>query len=277
MAVISVEPIASRASSIDSSFVRTYTLVYRVVTSDRLDGPYVARTAVPWGVGDQYNFGAEYDTGAYCTDVSASEDSGGEGISWLVTVSFGRLPPTDENPLLQPYKYSYNGQPVDEPYNIDVTGKAVCNTVGDPFQNQLVRQISRPILSVTRNEATFNPLIPLLSNTVNADVFFGNAPGTALCMPPQVSTEYHQTYGYYYVTSYEFAINPDGWDDYVWNLGTRSRNPRGVLKPIVLNGTPVTDPVPLTWSGDVLPQNAAPITLRFQPYNKMPFSILGLN
>lgn len=276
MSVTSCQAIASRSSSIDRNFTRTYTLTYRVITNDPLDAGYIARTAVPWSIGDTYAFATEFDTGAYCLDISANEDSD-DGKQWLVTVQFGPISnDIEEDPFAQAWEYSLDGQSVEVPFDVDVDGKAVCNSIGDPFQTATMRQMNQPILTVTRNEASFQPAYHLYANTVNSDVFYGGAPGTVLCQPVKQHREKSATYGYYWPTTFSMVYNPDGWNVKLINQGFRSRNPRGVLKQILVQGTPITEPCLLTPSGDVMPRGVPPVILEFKPYHKMPFSVLGL-
>lgn len=275
MSVVSVEPIASRSSSIDQEFARTYTITYRVITDNRLDGPLVARAAVPYVIGQSYVFGTEFDTGAFCLDIS-SEQEGDDGKFWLVKCQFGRAPALEENPLLQPWEITLSGQAVEVPFDIDADGRPVCNSIGDPFSTALMKQTNQPVLSITRNEASFNPALVLFANTVNSDAFYGGAPGTVLFQPANSQRQYSSTYGYFWTTQYSFAYNPDGWDKQLINQGFRARNPRGVLKNILVQGVPITEPALLTWGGDILPQGAPPVILTFKPYPRMPFAALGL-
>ena len=277
MSVISVRAIGSRSSRINQEFAREHVLKYRVVTSDPVnDGGITARTAVPWGIGDTYSFGTEYDTGSFCVDVVADEEDVGDGRQWLVTVQFNRAPQLEENPLLQPWDISLDGQAIQLPFDVDSDGRPVCNTVGDPFSTATMKQANQPILSITRNEAAFNPSYHLFANTINADVFFSGAPETVFCQPIHQHREISSTYGAYWPTTYTFVFDPNGWDIRLINQGFRARGPRGVMKNILVQGIPITEPALLTASGDILPQGAPPVILTFKPYPKMPFGALGL-
>jgi hypothetical protein len=275
MAVVSVEPIASRSSGINSQFARTYLITYRVITDDKFNAGYVARTAVPFVIGQDYVFGGEFDTGAFCLDINADED-GDDGKQWLVKCQFGPRPQLEENPFLQPWEISLDGQNIEVPYQIDVTGRPVVNTVGDPFSTATMKQMNQPVLSITRNEASFNPALTLFANTINSDVFYGGAPGTVFANMPKQNRQFSATYGFFFQTSYSFVYSPDGWDQTLINQGFRARNPRGVLKNILVQGVPITEPALLDPAGNVLPRGVPPITLTFKPYNRMPFAALGL-
>jgi hypothetical protein len=276
MSVVSVEPIASRASTINAEFARTYLITYRVVTDDPFEAGYVARTAVPYVIGSPYVFGSEFDTGAFCVDINADEEDVGDGQQWLVKCQFGPRPQLEENPFLQPWELDLDGQNIEVPYQIDSDGRPVINTVGDVFSTALMKQMNQPILTITRNEAIFNPQLSLFANTINGDVFYGSPPGTVFCNTPKQKRLWSATWGYYFPTTYRFIGDPNGWDHSVINQGFRARNVRGVLKNIIVQGVPITEPALLDYSGNVLPQNVPPVVLTFKPYPRMPFAALGL-
>lgn len=226
-------------------------------------------------IGDTYSFGSESDAGAYCVDIQANEEAD-DGKQWLVTVQFGKSNDIEENPLSLPWEYSLDGQAIEQPFDVDVEGRPIVNTVGDPFSSQTVRQVNQPILTITRNEAAFNNAYHLFSNTINSEVFFGGDVGTVLCQPIKQHREKHATYGYYWPTTYTFVYQPDGWDTKLINQGFRARGERGVLQNIIVQGVPITEPALLTAGGQILPRGVPPVVLTFRPYRMMPFSVLGL-
>lgn len=275
MSVVSVNLIASCESSIGDKNQSYYTLVYRVITNSRTDGALLARTATPWSRGMHYQTATEFDTGSFCTEIRTNQEAD-DGKQWLTTVQFGPSPNIEESPLNQPWEISLDGQNIEVPYNIDSDGRPVLNTVGDPFATQTMKQMNQPILTITRNEASFNAALTFFANTVNADVFYGGAPGTVFCNTPKQKRDFSSNFGFFYPTTYSFVYDPNGWDQTLLNQGMRSRNARGVYKNVTVQGLPITEPILLGPTGDILPQGVPPISLTYRPYPRMPFAVLGL-
>src|SRR5262249_46326548 len=126
---------------------------------------------------DTYTTSAEFDLGALCNSVTCEQNDDAPR-RWVVTCEYG--PPTveqgqqQENPLLRPavltWGFTQNSRAVWK----DVNGTPIQNSAGDAFDPPPEIDDSRPVLTVTRNEAGFNPAIAIqYQDAVNSDQFLG--------------------------------------------------------------------------------------------------------
>lgn len=269
----------TRTAETNEKFQRSYTRTFRVVTDDPHIGPAVVRESVGIAIGETYSTGSEYDDGAYCLNKSASCTSE-DGKQWVVTVSYGPPPdpenPNNESPTLQPPEMSWSFDPRQRPIEVDIEGRTICNTVGDPFATAVLRDDSRPVLSVVRNEAFFNaPMAWMLRDTVNSDAFLGAPAGTVKVSNISSQRQFSSEFGFYWKTSYEFTYDADGFDTKLVNAGLRALDDEGNLKNILVQGTPISEPVLLSEQGEQLDPNAPPHILKFKVYNETSFGVFN--
>lgn len=277
MSVVSVTELYTRSAETNEKFQRSYTRTFQVITSNPRTGPAVVREAVDIAVGDAYVTDTEYDDYAYCLNKSASCTSE-DGKQWTVTLSYGPAPDPNtndsENPLEQPYEISWSFAQFERPAEQTINGEPIVNVVGDPFSTAIMRDDSRPVLSITRNEAFFPAgLAYLLRDCVNSDTFMGAGQGQAKVSNISSVRQYSPTFGFYWKTSYEFTFDAGGYDKQILNQGLREKDQStGQIKNILSQGVPITEPVLLDQMGRELPAGAPPHFRRFKVYFEVPFS-----
>lgn len=281
MAVVDIKETYTRTAETNERFQRSYTRTFRVLTDDPHTGPAIVREAVGIAVGDTYSTGTEYDDFAYCLNKSASCTSE-DGKQWVVTVSYG--PPPDssdpnnvENPLLQPYEISWGFAQFERPVEYTIYGEPICNTLNDPFSTAIMRDDSRPVLSITRNEAFFPAgLAYLLRDCVNSDSFMGAGRGQAKVSNISSQRQFNTNFGFYWKTSYEFTFDAGGYDKFILNAGLREFDPQTrQIKNILSQGVPITEPALLDQFGRQLQPGTPPYIRRFKVYFEVPFSIFN--
>ena len=153
--------------------------------SSTYDGPNLACAAVGIGIGDAYEPNGnqfEFDTFAYCNSITASQIEG-DGVGWIVVVEYGPYSSLwagggpKQNPLLQPIDVSWSQRSQEIVVDIDINGNAIMNTAGDRFDPPLMEDDPRFVLTVIRNEQSFNQSIQVqYRNAINADPFAGYDP-----------------------------------------------------------------------------------------------------
>lgn len=280
MAVTSVHQKWNRSSDLNEKGERTYTLTYDVETDDPETGAGAVREAVGWFRGEPYSTSTEFDPGAFCVGINSScKDD--DGLGWTVTVNFGPPPqgqdsPT-ENPLNQPAQVSWSFSGFTRPVDQTIDGEAIVNTAGDPFANAIERDDSRPLLSISRNEASFNASLAYsYRDTVNSDSFMGAGPGQVKVSNISGDRQYDPNFGFYWTVSYEFEFNSEGFETKIVAAGLRQKGDNGKPENILVQGQPINDPMLLDKKGKQLKPGAPPHVQEFKIYNETSFSAFNL-
>lgn len=239
----------------------------------------------------------ETDYYALCTRLAASRLSEKSAFHWLVEADYSTQQGDEDkdrevdNPLAEPaevsvsfetYREPVTGVP-DDQYADDDNGfagkmvKGILNSAGEPFDPPAERDVARPILTITRNEAFFNTqLVIAYTNAVNSDMFFGSKPRTAR-MAIDGHRQFKSGLKFWRVT-YTITFKPETWDlqlldhgSYYFDDDAKKQffhDEDGNRITGLLNGNPAL--------GDKLPANADPKFLRFKVYAELPFAILQL-
>lgn len=259
----------------------TYTRVFRIITDDPDDGPQTVRgylaseEGIVYGV--TYAAGNDVDLSSRVKTITPSPASD-DGRHWDVTVQYGIFDTdsTSSSPLDEAWQYDWSFSQYEEPVEVSVNGFYVLNSAGDPFSEPITRERARPILSVSRNELSFNSILSIYYvGAINLDSFQGGGPGTVRCINIGASRQYQDGFGYYWSAKYEFEFRSEGWDKIVLDAGYRELS-GGKKKQIMVNGRPVNDPALLNGGGGAAPAGAEPSYKRFQVYPALPFSVFGI-
>lgn len=257
----------------------TYTRVWYVETNSKLDGPATACAAIGLSYGDVYNNGTEHDHYSFCKSIQATP-YGDDGHSWHVTAQYGTLSEQQQqdNPLNEPTQYTRSFVNTQEKVWVDVYGNPIRNTAGDVFGNQLERDVSCSVLTISRNLwYDAGSIFMYYVNSVNATPFQGMPPRTWRCMNASVSSAYNKNIGTYYRTTVEFLFNPYRHGVWIESRGLRAIDPRtGLLAAIELSpGIYAQDPLPLDWNGQVIiPRSGTPLAWQyFEVYPPLPYTI----
>ena len=140
-----------------------------------------------------------------------------------------------------------------------------------------MRDDSRPVLTIVRNEASFNAgLAWLYRDCVNSDAFFDAGPGMVKVSNISATRKWNPLFGWYWPVSYEFTFDANGYAKYLLNQGFRELDSdTGKLKLVTVNGVPVSEPVLLSKKGQVMPPNSPPYGLKFDIYYEASFGVFN--
>jgi hypothetical protein len=289
MGIVSVEEmLKARSGGIDPQWKRTYRRAWRVIT----DGPHAigalgARLAIPVFFGQNYQLSdtsgaqVEYDQFSFATKIDAQIDPDcNDDSSWVVTVDYAPYDPTQfpENPLNHPIKISWGENRFDQVCFVDRNGNPITNSAGDYFDPPLTIDDSRPTLRIVRNEPSYDPgYATKWKDCLNTGPFFGFNPGYVKMSTPLGDLDYSPVCGYYYIVTYQFEINPNGWKKNILDQGLRQIVSGKQQKIVDDKGEDVTSPALLNGKGAKLATGGNPVTLTFNVYQEADFSSLGLD
>jgi hypothetical protein len=271
MAVVKVsETPGKRSGNTNNRYEGTYKRVFSVVLSSSRYGPIAAAAAVTsaydLAIGTAYSIGVapdptatppvvgdawhEADPGSRVVSITADEDGQADGCGWTVTVDYGPGEASD-NPLDEPPQLDWQFTAYERPVDQDTSGNPIVNTAGDPFDPPPMRDDSRPVLVITRNELTFNPATSWeYRDTLNNAAFYGAPTGTVK-LKSRVGTQVQSRLvagGSYWRVTYTFEFNADGWAKTILNAGYRQLA-SGALTQVFINNQPATSPVLLNAAG----------------------------
>jgi hypothetical protein len=283
---------------------RSYTQQLRIITDDPTMGPRAVAKALSFKVGAQYSHpittsATEWDYGNYLQGFDLKEE-GDDGKQWLCTLDFGPFNWAEQggatteaagegqtDPFKVPIKVSFGTAKYEREITLDMRGKPIVNSVGEPFDPPMKRDDSRGVLTLVRNEPTFNSAyVATFKDTCNQDIFLTiYKANTVKCSDVTAERDYQADWGYFWVVTYIFEIREsitlddgtvitDGWNEYVLNKGLHEYDPDGgpgSLKPIIIGSSPVTSPVPIGVNGDYKPTNE-PYYRAFQIYPLQDFN-----
>ena len=274
MAIVLVQQNFEQSASIDQDYKRDYSLSYDVYTNSRSDGPKYVRDNFGISLYSGYNLGgSEIDNGSRVKGIKAncegpinSNPSTGaniNGLRYKVTVDYGVWNPFATSSSGSPVDYtphaSIEGVTYEELVKKDVDGTPVLNAAGDPFDPPVMRDQTRCVIHVSRNETSTNIATMLgYANRVNSSAFFGFPARSLKFNPPRFTKDYDQFLGQtYWQCEYEFVYDPDTWDKKVLNcgykqLGTDSGG-HSQQQQIVTLGGATTGPFMLDVNGAYLP------------------------
>lgn len=283
-------------SSIDEHYFRSSSETYQVEASIDMDANQVR---VGFGV---TIYGTHpTDAGQVCKGVSAKlahphqaiffndlnladAHNGSACFVWHVTVSFGPWDPlagtATGSPSDQPPSVRFEGVTYQEVADLDVDGNPVVNTAGDAFDPPVMRDRTRPVIKIVRNETSFDDsTILAYSDKVNSDTFYNYPPKTLKCSAPRGEPLYSQFSGQnYYRVEYELHYNADTWAARVLNQGYRQLVTSGgatTQEPILAGGTPISSPAMLDEDGAYIPPPVDAsdiILLEYDIYEELDFT-----
>lgn len=216
---------------------------------------------------------------------------GGTGL-FEVTATFARSSPTDP-PAVDvngPAKWWVERSLVTQPADHDAEGRPIVNSADEPIDPPLTRQsMSKTLVAVWHRSndswfAMYNSLAPF-EGRLNSAVFAGAPRGCLFCESLQIE---EVSGGLFRITG-RFAYRPprelfghtyEGWSDTVLNLGRRTKGQvvggKREYPPILMNGVPVADPVPLDANGQRLPDGEDPVVLEFRHHLYADFNDLEI-
>lgn len=271
----------------DQTGQHTYTRTWVVLTDDPRVGAKAVLEATPVLTGQTYDTGSESDPRASCISIGATPTEE-DGRQWEVVAEYGPYDSAEfpENPLARDPEISWEYQRSQEAAdreagdpNADPPPKPIKNSAGDSFDPPLLRDVRRPILKLTRNEANFDPLLAFTyHDKVNSSPFFGADPGYVKVEGITPQRVHNPAIGWYWTVQYEFAFDMRTHDPQVLNQGFKRLDEDG--KQVLCtdnNGEVVTTPVWLDENGAQILPDGEPVYLQFQIYERVDFGVFNFD
>lgn len=288
MSIVSVNEKAGRRHRLNEDGEAEYTRVFSVVTSSAADGAKTVRTAT--GIprrGDVYQLDGEVDFSATAKEIEPQQDTDNPR-KWEVRVEYGPLTSeagggtTETNPLLRPADISWGFTPYTRVAFRDINNKGILNSAGLYFDPPAEVDDSRPVLSISRNEAGFNPALAIeYQDSINSDSFFG-ASARQVKLAGISSTRQFENNVIFWRTNYEFHFRREGWKLALLDQGRYDNLGVPIMEKdadgTLIQGSHVADPVPLNGLGQ-RKENPSPtnvVYLEFDVYKERSFSALNL-
>lgn len=187
-----------------------------------------------------------------------------------------------DNPLDEPAVVTWDSTSSFVPIYIDRDGTPIVNSAGCTFDPTIEEEVFDLVLTVERNELTFDPIqASAYHGAVNSDGFLGFAPGTAQ-LRKRKATSQTKTFEdgavlHFWRVYTEIQFRWDGWARKVIDEGSVQIDPDEPTELLVAKdslGYPMNSVVPLNGAGEPLAAGATPITLTFYTKRELPFGAL---
>lgn len=300
MAVVDLIEMWSGKIASGDGISRSATRMWTATVSAATDNPTIIQKAYSLGVprkGDLY-------PGDSLLRCEAPVDVRPLGpLLYQVTATYKTPTSTDEtqttdDPISRPASAEWSFVKSDVDIDTDASGKPLTNANGEPFDPPLTRAQNDPVLTITRNERSFNPALATSymaqGGAVNKGGFYGSKPGQARIENITASSERTENGRKYVRVTYEIHFREDGWKRRVLHKGFTIRaNLESIAEgtPIVgrtkdpavfivrardAKGMPVAEPVLLNAAGWALGPNESAVYLTFDIHPTKDFSRLGL-
>ncbi|SIO60126.1 hypothetical protein SAMN05444166_6276 [Singulisphaera sp. GP187] len=273
-----------REAKRDQIWKRSYRRTWYVQTDDARVGPGAILAALPVAIGQVYDTGYESDHGSFCQSLTVTErDEDGRG--WEAVAEYGPYDASQfaADPVDRQPQVSWDEEQYQEAITEDVNGKPIVNSAGDPFDPPVMKDRSRPILVLIRNEPSYDPaLAHSFQDKINSTPFFGADPEYVKVKKITPQRAFNPDIGWYWVVTYNFVFNDKPWKSRVPNLGFRRLDPSNSQKKIEITdeyGQKISSPWPLSLTGQPLPKdsNAKAVTLEFDVHEKIDFAVFNFN
>jgi hypothetical protein len=257
----------------------------------KTDGPLTVQAHADCPVkGSTYNFGTESDATLVCTDVRIVPrvDSHGLAMSKVfdVTATYSNdvdvasIGEDEEDPLDDPpvYEFTFNKYQVVAEKDLD--DAPVMNGADEKFDPPWMIDENRPVIIITRNEASFNPAVAVeYQDSVNDDSWAGLDAGVAKIsgISARNATRGETTYA---IVTYEIELRWDKWNPAkILACGYKYRQQAGFgsfnYKDPATNESP-SSPIMLKVDGTKLPAGDPNEYHEFNFYREKDFSALNL-
>lgn len=262
----------------DRSIARRATRKFTVLVDSAEDSPQVAEQA--WGI-PVYGEGYPGEPWLKVTDKDVKTKS---PTLFEVTVTYEQevgSDPTAEDPDV-----AWDFVETHEEVDTDVDDKPLVNVNQEGFDPPITREFADLVLTITRNEPAFNPILAdQYKTTINSEPFYGFAAQTVLLKKITGQAVKTNNVIDYWRVAYIFHIRTDGWRRRILNRGfkVRATDENGVpLTPPEYktatghDGNPLNEPVLLTENGLEKSEEDEPHWLKFRLYEEKSFGPLGL-
>jgi len=302
MTILSVAEMGERrTSATEENGERKYTRIFLVITNDAREDSSTVKDAegIP-AMFDAYSIDAftndedEPEAGVFDPKALVKDKVARETLDnpfrWEVDVNYSsraRRPSLGaEDPLQRPAVYKWSTETIRLPVEKTIDGNFPRNSAGDPFDPPIEQDAAQRVLTITRNEASFDPGdLDQYSFTTNATSFFDYDPGAAR-MEPINGDEHFEADASFWVVTYviKFRDRPDidpadQWSSRPLDRGLREIDDLGNSDPIEdKGGRQVSVPVPLDGDGAKLDpvDTSSMVYLNFVIYEPVDWTPLDL-
>ena len=246
------ETLSVRKGSLFEVPNRRFSMRYLVETSDALDGPNIIRSSplVPQ-LGDSYSAGNDVDIYATCVDVQIRAT--GSPFAWEVTAVYDTeryVGTLLNNPLNMPAEISWDFAKYERPMLRDLTNTPILNSSKLPFDPPVMQEDVRPLLTIVRNEATYDPSLSVAyQEACNSDVFAGEPAYTAKLVTYSAQKQIDIGFQYWRVT-YQIEFRRETFALFLLDQGFRDKDGKIFRDPI--DWTPLGSPTLLNGRGESL-------------------------
>jgi hypothetical protein len=275
----------ARTYSQDETGRRTCTRYFQAETSDPLIGPKAVHDACPVQRGMTYNWDGESDSKSYAVNISVNEDTSTEdGRWWIVAIQYSPFNAIDFNPtdpMTARPKISFTSTRFQVPAleTAEEDPIPIVNSADDPFDPPVMIDQTRPLMTIVKNEAYFDPLLARdYHNAVNDAQWFGRPALEWKCLDITGDEATDQNGDRYWVVTYQFEMNPDTWIVKVLDEGMREINTSGKkVKILDEAGREISDPWPLNENGTKKAVGQPGEFLNYHLYREVDFTVLNLD
>lgn len=269
----------------DGTITQTHSDLYNIVTDDDNDEGDIILAQLPISYGDM--LASSFLIPCFLTSLRLDRNVQ-HRRKWQLAAKYTPLTPEDQEnqntpPDLRTPEWSWTFESWEHIVRKDVDGLAIVNAVGEPIE--LTAQQAFPILTVERNQLTFDPdTILEYANHVNSTEFYGADPKTVLMRGIEDRKDTQRIWQniYYrrvrYTTVFALPFIPDvleGWTDLVLNRGTfYIDNDARKVHFRTDDGAQITGNLDL--AGQKLDEGLPPIVLKFNTKKEANFNTLNL-
>lgn len=243
--------------------------------------------------GQAYSFAGESDASLVCTAVNIVPRADSQGLNrskvyeveavYSNSVNIANIGEDEENPLDDLPQYEFTFAKYQIPAEYDVDGNPVVNGADEKFDPPCLMDENRPVVIVTRNEASFSAATAVeYQDAVNSDSFAGVTAGVAKIIGISARQATRGEFVYQIVT-YEIEFRWNGWNPTkILAQGYRYRlsadgNSRQYIDPVTSG--PPSAPLLLQLDGTESPPVDGirqPFFHEFNLYRAKPFGPLAL-
>ncbi len=237
------------------------------------------------------------DSGSILVGVQADQDEENP-FMWIVTLKYSALSLTsrssnaaksdpaqrNENPLARPPRVKLGNERFQIAPFYDINGDPILNSAKDFFSDPVMRYVSRPTISISRNKATFDIVTwRTWTNTVNSASFLGFEPGEVMLVDLSADRQFENNI-YFYEVSAVFHVaqlfDRFNWQPRVLDCGYQEIVAGKKQKITLPGGVEPSTPVRLNGTGGKLTPDDAAANLSvfrsFEFYYEADFNTLGL-
>lgn len=261
------EEILSGRTARNSKGARTYTRKFRVLSSDKTDGPFeVGSTAGLPLIGSVH----PEDANAFCIELTVENTEPYAG--WTVTANYSDERVIDDNPTDDAAEINWGSEQFQKVAVVDRDGNLIVNSAGDLFDPPAMIDDSRRVVTVSKNLATVPSWILDYQDAINSDTFtidgISIGVGKAKMQAVTVGPKQRRNSTVFRTVNFTIHLQRDGWVLDILDAGF-NRIPTGDTSnrvPITLDGVLPSAPYPLNGAGAPL-KNPSPTNCVFRSFN----------